>query len=105
MPNRCAKNGCERDATHYPGLLIPAKGYPPTPRSNCLESGLGIECCEEHAADPAFAKNVPDEIKSNVNDMLASIRRAPVDWKRATVEARPIGDSLWFSIKPPEGRA
>lgn len=100
---KCQRQGCGRDATHYPGLLIPARGYPPTPRSNCIESGLGLRLCEEHAGDRTFAATVPVMVQSNLNDMLKSINKQPVDWKRTTIEARPLGDDLWCSLQRQSG--
>lgn len=94
-PGDCSKDGCERKATRYLELWIPAIGHPAS-RAMCLTSVLPYALCKDHAEDfdTAFVTDEPT-LRRNARDMLRSLGRADPDFDRAEVKVRMIGDEVW----------
>lgn len=95
--SNCARKDCHREATHHPVVMVPAMGYPPEPH-NCVESIIGLQLCEEHAASPDHAQGIPRKVQLQLNMELNRAGKCCVDWKRAFVEARPIGGEAWMAM-------
>lgn len=101
---QCGRIGCDREATHYPCLVVPAIGFPATPE-NCLQAVIGLVTCREHAGEQELATNMPEESQARIRMALVSIGKVAPDFKRARIEPRRIGDKQWREFQTMNARA
>lgn len=94
----CVQAGCERAATNYLRIKVPPYGYP-VARGVALS--LGLELCREHAAETKASDLLGVDLKQKLREITRIISRSdvPLDFTRAKIEVRSIGDAEWQLLK------
>jgi hypothetical protein len=57
---------------------------------------LGVACCEPHALEPI---TLPEESKSRIRTALIVSGKAPPDFDRMWIEARPLTDPMFETYR------
>lgn len=85
----CAKEGCDRRATHSVLAKVPAKGY--FPLSKPLEIFCQVGLCKDHAEAEVKSGGkglFGSEFQATITDLVtAALGRVPPDWGRAEFKA------------------
>lgn len=91
---QCQRQGCEREATHYPEVTIPPKNYP-------IEQGItlqfGLQLCLYHLNRLTIKDLFNEEGRKKMNQAIQTIHHSevPLDFTRSRIRPRRIGDSNW----------
>lgn len=104
----CARNGCKREATHYPKVCVPATGFP-IEGHQPLDCVVSLPCCIAHARkfDVNVFLNTPHPSNPALNFksvfQVMAAGRTPPDFARAWVEPIPLTSELAQNLMKQSG--